>query len=157
MSGWRALARELGVLPSTTKPTILTEPGPREVLSVLSVLSRGPEPFSRDLARDLYEERAAIREHDGGLDRPEAEVLAVADTARALGLPVEAVRRAVTPSAPVLDGEGLPCQPCARCGTGDYWKPACLPCEGPGWRCVICHPPQADDWRHAVSVPASIP
>lgn len=132
MSGWRALARELGVLPSTTKPTELTKPGPREVSSVLSVLSQGKEPLSRD----LFEERAAIREHDSGLSREEGEALAV------------------TPGAPALDAEGLPCQPCARCGGGDYWKPMALALEGDGWRCATCRPPGVDEWRHACSVPA---
>jgi hypothetical protein len=116
-------------------------------------LSEGPEPFSRDLARDLFEERAAIREHDGGLRREEAEALAVEDSARALGLPVDEVRRAVRPEAPALDTEGLPFRPCTRCGGGDFWKPMRLPFEGEGWRCATCHPPRADDWRHAVSVP----
>lgn len=107
----------------------------------------------RDLARDLFEERAAIREHDGGQSREEAEALAVEDVARALGLPVDEVRAAVVPEAPVLVAEGLPCAPCTRCGGGDWWKPMALPFEGEGWRCDTCHPPKPDDWRHAASVP----
>lgn len=154
MTGWRARARQLGVLPSSTKPTKPakpTKPVPAQVSWVLWVLLKGPEPFSRDLARDPFAERAAIRERDGGLDR--AEALAVEGAARTLSLPLADLCRAVTPEAPALDAEGLPCQPCTRCSAGAYWKPARLPFEGEGWRCSTCHPPGADQWRHAVSVP----
>jgi len=119
----------------------------------LSVLSEGGEPVSRDLARDLFEERAAIREHDGGLSREEAEARAVEDVARILSLPVEEARAAVMTDAPALDSEGLPSRHCTRCG-GGFRKPARLLSEGEGWRCATCNPPGADEWRHACSVPA---
>lgn len=74
-----------------TKPTKLTEPSPEGVLSEKSVLSEGvkADPVPDDpeaLARDLYEERAAIREYDGGQDRPEAEHAAWIEARRAAGI-----------------------------------------------------------------------
>ena len=38
------------------------------------------------VARDIYEERASIREHDGGQSRPEAERAAWAEARRAAGV-----------------------------------------------------------------------
>lgn len=76
-----------------TKLTKLTEPPSIEVLSEKSVLSGGETPLTRDpeitpddLARDLYEERAAIREFDGGQDRAEAERAAWIEARRAAGI-----------------------------------------------------------------------
>ncbi|WP_125458990.1 hypothetical protein [Oceanicella actignis] len=48
-----------------------------------------------ELRRDLFEERAAILEHDGGLSRARAEALALEDTARILGLSLDAGRRLI--------------------------------------------------------------
>lgn len=67
-------------------------PGP-EVNSVNSVNSGGqgadiapPDMLPEELARDLYEERAAIREFDGGQERAEAEATAWQETRRAAGI-----------------------------------------------------------------------
>jgi len=155
-----ALAEIEGHPPATSATPATNRANVAEVASVAGGQARNREAADRaapDLARDLFEERAAIREHHGGLDRAEAEALALEDSARALGLPVHEVRAAVMPEAPALDAEGLPCQPCTRCGAGDYWKPAHLPFEGEGWRCVTCQPPDRNEWRHAVSVPSGLP
>ena len=45
-----------------------------------------PEMTPEELARDLYEERAAIREYDGGQDRAEAEATAWQEAMRAAGI-----------------------------------------------------------------------
>ena len=42
---------------------------------------------AEELVRDLYEERAAIRQFDGGQSRTEAETGALADVAKTTGLP----------------------------------------------------------------------
>jgi len=70
--------------------------GALPVSSVLSVLSEGkradrgsPDPDSN---LDLYEERAAIREFDGGQARADAEAAALAKAARAAGMTPEALR-----------------------------------------------------------------
>lgn len=101
-------------LSGLTKPTELTEPpqaGPApKVLSVKSVLSEGGEAVwaaegrpSRDLV-DAWEERAAIREFDGGQSREDAERAA----ARDLGVSVTKMRDATLHSA----------DPVAWCFTG---------------------------------------
>ena len=47
-----------------------------------------------DLAREIFEERAAIREYDGGQDRDEAECAALAEAMRATGItPLDEWRR----------------------------------------------------------------
>jgi hypothetical protein len=75
-----------------TKPTKLTEPSPEGVLSEKSVLSEGvradpvPEMTPDELARDIFEERAAIREFDGGQTRAEAERAAWPEARRAAGI-----------------------------------------------------------------------
>lgn len=82
MTRWLRAARE-GVA-SLTKPTELTEhqqTSPHtEVLSVKSVLSIGAEINTGIV--DAWEERAAIREFDGGQSRKDAE----RDAARDIGL-----------------------------------------------------------------------
>lgn len=45
-----------------------------------------PEMTKAELARDLYEERAAIREYCGGQSRPEAEGAAWPEARRAAGI-----------------------------------------------------------------------
>ena len=59
-------------------------------LGGLGGLGRGracdPEMTPEELARDLHEERAAIREHDGGQDRAEAERAAWQEVRHAAGL-----------------------------------------------------------------------
>ena len=47
-----------------------------------TVRSSDPEMTPEELARDIFEERAAIREFDGGQDRAEAEAAAWADVTR---------------------------------------------------------------------------
>ena len=56
---------------------------------------------------ELFLERSAIREHEGGFTRDEAERLAIGDVEEALGLPVE---RAARPT----DATGLDLQTCGR-------------------------------------------
>lgn len=93
MTRWLAAAREgLGALTKPTKPTEPPVGGTdREVLSVLSVLSGRGEAVAgltdeaRQDLRDAWEERAAIREYDGGQTREEAEL----EASRELALDVE--------------------------------------------------------------------
>ncbi|KPP81848.1 MAG: hypothetical protein HLUCCO07_16770 [Rhodobacteraceae bacterium HLUCCO07] len=77
------------------KPNLPKKPPLPEVNSVFSVNSGGQRPDAapapagmtpNDLARDLYEERAAIREFDGGQDRPTAEQAAWAEHRNAAGI-----------------------------------------------------------------------
>ena len=51
-----------------------------------TVRASDPEMTPEALARDLYEERAAIREFDGGQDRAEAEAAAWQEAMRAAGI-----------------------------------------------------------------------
>ena len=97
-----------------TQPTELTKPArelrdggddttERGVSSVLSVLSGGGEaksapPRAHKLAPglealDAFEERAAIREADGGQAREVAEAGALAEVAQAAGMAPEALQR----------------------------------------------------------------
>ena len=69
------------------------QPRAPEVNSVNSVNSGGrkadaapPDMTPDALARDLYEERAAIREYDGGQDRADAETAAWQEAMRAAGI-----------------------------------------------------------------------
>lgn len=62
-------------------------------MSEKSVLSRGGNAFAPDpemspdeLARDAFEERAAIRQFDGGQSRTEAEAAAWIESRRAAGI-----------------------------------------------------------------------
>ena len=56
-----------------------------------------PSPSGPDLelACDLVEERAAIREHDGGQDRAQVEAAALREVAASLGLDTGQLRRAL--------------------------------------------------------------
>lgn len=66
--------------PATSATPATNRANVAEAASVAGWQARNREPADRaalDLARDLFEERAAIREHDGGLGRAEAEALAV--------------------------------------------------------------------------------
>ncbi|GIX12818.1 MAG: hypothetical protein KatS3mg118_3003 [Paracoccaceae bacterium] len=110
---WFDVAAALAEIEGRTPATFATSATRRAEglpVSRMSRKSQGPgsengDVITPDLARDLFEERAAIREHDGGLDRAEAEALAVEDVARILGLPVEAVRAAVMTDAPARGAE----------------------------------------------------
>ncbi len=61
------------------------EPAPR-VAEVAKVAAPLPEMTPEELARDIFEERAAIREFDGLQDRPEAEAAAWPEARRAAGI-----------------------------------------------------------------------
>jgi len=91
MTRWLAAAR--AVKEAGTKLTEPPKPLRGEVSSVLSVLSEGEMPKAtppmrppEQLSRDLYEERAAIREYDGAQDRAEAEAAAWKEAVRAPGI-----------------------------------------------------------------------
>ena len=82
-------ARERRDLP--TLPTLPTDhPAAAEnvgtVGKVGTVRVSDPEMTPDELARDIFEERAAIREHDGGQDRAEAEAVAWQEAMRAAGI-----------------------------------------------------------------------
>ncbi len=71
-----------------TLPTVPTNEGGYlgkvgTVGTVGTVRAFDPEMTPEELARDLYEERAAIREYDGGEDRAEAEAAAWQEAMRA--------------------------------------------------------------------------
>lgn len=51
-------------------------------------------------ALDHFEERAAIREHDGGQTRAEAEAAAMLEAAEAYGIPADELRDALTKRRP---------------------------------------------------------
>jgi hypothetical protein len=51
-----------------------------------TVRTHDPEMKPEELARDLFEERAGIREYDGGQDRAEAEAEARHEAIRAAGI-----------------------------------------------------------------------
>jgi hypothetical protein len=53
---------------------------------------------------DLFEERAAIREYDGGQTRAEAEAAAVADVARSTGCAPSLVLRIVGVKGAGIEG-----------------------------------------------------
>jgi hypothetical protein len=60
-----------------------------------AALRRARCPLSEEAladACDHFEERAAIREHDGGQPRPEAEAAAMVEAAAAVGLDPEELR-----------------------------------------------------------------
>jgi hypothetical protein len=54
----------------------------------MSQVSQGPQPeiSPEELAWDIFEERAAIREYDGGQSRAEAERAAWIEAKRAAGI-----------------------------------------------------------------------
>lgn len=107
MTRWLQAAR--AAAEARTKPTKPTEPtrelhagdrqSPEEGVSSVSSVSSGREgavarPSPDDLdALDRFEERAAIREIDGGQPRAEAEAAALAETAEAVGASPEVLRR----------------------------------------------------------------
>lgn len=74
-----------------TVPTVPTQ-NPAEPGSVGGVGKVGtvrgsyPDMTPEELARDLFEERAAIRQFEGGMDRAEAERAAWVEACRAAGL-----------------------------------------------------------------------
>ena len=92
-------ARETQELP--TYPTVPTgEPGPPHRVGRVGRVGthRACEETEADrlaLAVDLFEERAAIREHDGGQDRRAAERAALAEAARAAGVSATALARRI--------------------------------------------------------------
>jgi hypothetical protein len=110
MTQWLQAARQ-DVAPRTkpTQPTKLTgraigggtatEEGVLSVSSVLSGAVRpipetsGAMPPDPESIRDLLEERAAIREYDGGQTRAEAEAGALGDIARSTGVERERLLR----------------------------------------------------------------
>lgn len=102
-----ALAEILNSLPATSA-TSATRPSRKASVSQMSRMSQpqsgenGNPDF--DEWRDLYEERAAIAKHDGGLSRQEAEALARAEVTH------------------LSRGETLPTHPatCAVCGATDW-------------------------------------
>jgi hypothetical protein len=51
-----------------------------------TVHASGPEISPDELARDIFEERAAIREYDGGQERAESERAAWIEAKRAAGI-----------------------------------------------------------------------
>jgi len=86
MTVWLNVARKgPRALAELTKPQS-SQPD-RDVLSVKSVLSYEGHPTTADIF-DLWEERAAIREYDGGQSRESAE----RDAAKRLGVPLSEVR-----------------------------------------------------------------
>lgn len=118
-------------------------------------------PDDLQIALDAFEERAAIREADGGQPRGEAEAAALAEVAQEAGEdPVDLRQRLeAARGAPPLDAGGLPDRPCRLCGHLHYWKSAEAPFEGPGWHCGGCRPAPAGLHSHAVTVPgpAAVP
>jgi hypothetical protein len=81
------LAEIQGQTPATTATTATmgAQPG---ILSQLSQLSQRPAPEMTpdELARCAFEERAAIRQFDGGQDRETAERMAWSEARRAAGV-----------------------------------------------------------------------
>lgn len=106
-------------------------------------------------AVDVFEERAAIREMDGGQSREEAEEGALAELTMETGEDPDDLRQRLEAArgAPPLDAGGLPDKPCRLCGHPHHWKPAEAPFEGPGWHCAGCRPAPAGRRCHAVTVP----
>jgi len=96
MTRWLQAAKQ-----ATAPRTKLTEPTKPHRKPVLSVLSEGelseaapPAETCEADALDRYEERAAIREHDGGQTRAEAEAAALGEAARVSGTTPGALKRA---------------------------------------------------------------
>lgn len=89
----RWLQAAQGASEAGKEPNLPKLPPVPKVNAVNSVNSGGrkadaapPDMTSEELARDLYEERAAIREFDGGQSRPEAEAAAWQEVRRAAGV-----------------------------------------------------------------------
>ena len=81
------LAEIAGHAPATSATTATQTPAAR-LVSQMSQVSQDPTPeiTPEELARDLYEERAAIREYEGGQDRAKAEAAAWQEAIRAAGI-----------------------------------------------------------------------
>lgn len=79
---------EIAGHPPATSATTATNAWDARPVSQMSQVSQPPDPemTPEELARDLYEERAAIREFDGGQDRAEAEAAAWQEARRAAGI-----------------------------------------------------------------------
>lgn len=77
--------------PLATSATTATEPCRNLQMSRMSQLSQAP----CDVEAIIYEleERAAIREYDGGQERSEAEAKALADVAQVTGISPETLQR----------------------------------------------------------------
>lgn len=93
--------------------------------AILSALA--PPPFASSFWRDYFEERAAIREHDGGLTRTDAEARALEDVAQ--------VWLAKNPLAPSSRAAG-----CVFCGGAAPDTPV-LANEGHAWLHHYCWAP----------------
>lgn len=79
---------EIARHPPATSATTATQTPEARPVSQMSQVSQAPNPeiTPEELARDLYEERAAIREFCGGQDRAEAERAAWPEARRAAGI-----------------------------------------------------------------------
>lgn len=84
----RAKLAEFAGHASATSATTATQTPAARLVSQMSQMSQDPTPeiTPEELARELYEERAAIREYDGGQDRAEAEAAALQEAMRAAGI-----------------------------------------------------------------------
>src|SRR6056297_2215809 len=69
--------------PNRPNPSASGEAGLGGLGRLGTVRASDPEMTPEELARDLYEERAAIREYDGGQDRATAEAKAWKEALRA--------------------------------------------------------------------------
>ena len=79
---------EIARHPPATSATTATQTPPPRPVSQMSQVSQRPQPeiTPEELARDIFEERAAIRQYDGGQDRAEAEAQAWIEARRAAGI-----------------------------------------------------------------------
>lgn len=98
MTRWLEAAQRAsgaGNLPKKPK-----QPPMPEVNSVNSVNSDGRKAMlSEELARYIFEERAAIREHDGRQSRAEAEKAALIEAAQACQIDPDSLREAISARA----------------------------------------------------------
>lgn len=98
-----AALAEIGQGTAATSATSATREAESRPMSQKSQMSQGSkaenrtaeEPFPDDLARELFKERAAIREHDGGLARAKAEAAALEEAAKATGMDPRALKLAL--------------------------------------------------------------
>lgn len=117
-----ALAEIAGRPPATLATSATPARFVAGVADVAGWQARKREPADRaapDIVHDPFDERAAVREFDGGLSREDAEALAAEDAARAPSPPVDQLRAAAMPETPALDPEGLPFAACSACGGGE--------------------------------------
>ena len=100
---------EIECRPDATDATVATPAtdathAPARLLSLQALQTRGPRkpdlravgvstPPDPELIRDLLEERAAMREYDGGQTRVEAEAGVLGDIARSTGVECERLLR----------------------------------------------------------------